>query len=407
MIEAAGITLREAIEAILVIFIMVTYLQRTDQAGKKKFVYGGALIAVALSAGLAVLLSSIGINPENEFVEGILYFIASILVATLTIWMIRHAKHFKTEIETKLAKSTSALAMGAVAFVMVFREGAETVIFLQSLLLSGSSPVENFLGGLFGIILALVFGFVFLRGTSRIDLSRFFRITAVILFILAIELFANGLHEFFELQLLPSNEWVLGIVGFLSKDSTGASIIGLMMFALIGTVLYDLITSRQPDLSDLKPAAQRKKRYEFLREKYSKIGLASVITILTLALLTPTITAEDTRVPEPVQVEPNAGEFRIPVPKSDGLYKYVHEGKRIMVAAKNGTPHVALDRCYICPPKPYGYDGQFLICSNCGAPIKFSTVGNPGGCNPRVIDYTVQNNTITISRAEVVSVWEQ
>ncbi len=406
MIEAAGITLRESIEALLVIFIMAAYLDRTGESMKKRFVYTGALIAVGLSVLLAILLSSMGINPENELVEGILFFAAGILVASLTIWMMRHARHFKGEIEQKLSRSSSGLALATVAFVMVFREGAETVIFLQSLLLSGSTPVENFTGGLLGITLALLFGFVFLRGTARINLKRFFNVTAVILGVLVLHLIANGFHEFFETEILPSTEGLLVVVGFLSKASTSASIIALMLLALVATVLYDLITSPAPDYEALNPAERRKAQYDFLKEKYTKIGLASVVTLAMVILLTPTIIASNVVVPPPVDVEAHQGTISIPTPQTKGLHRYQYQEKRIMVAvSETGEPHVALDYCYICPPTGYGYDGQTLICLNCDAPIQIETVGNPGGCNPRVIAYTETADSIQVAVEEVNTAW--
>ncbi|HKJ68898.1 MAG TPA: Fe-S-containing protein [bacterium] len=406
MIEAAGITLRESIEAILVLFIMAAYLDRTDESPKKKFVYTGAMIAVGLSVLLAIVLSSLGINPENEVAEGILFFIAGILVASLTIWMMRHARHFKGEIEQKLSRSTSGLALATVAFVMVFREGAETVIFLQSLLLSGSTPVENFAGGLLGITLALLFGFVFLRGTARINLKRFFNVTAVILGVLVFHLIANGFHEFFETELLPSTEGILTVVGFLSKASTSASIIAIMLLALVTTVLYDLLTSPRPEYESLKPAERRKAQYDFMKEKYTKVSLASVVTIAMVTLLTPTIIASDVAVPPPATVEAHLGTISIAKPHVEGLHRYQYQGKRIMVAVDDaGDPHVALDYCYICPPTGYGYDGETLICLNCGAPIEIGTVGNPGGCNPRVIDYTETADSIKVAVDEVNTAW--
>jgi len=407
MVEAAGITLRESIEAILVIFIMAAYLERTAQVYKKKFVYAGALVAVGLSIGLAVVLASLGIAPENELIEGIMFFAAGILVASLTIWMLRHGRRFKGEIEGQMARSTSGLALAAIAFVMVFREGAETVIFLQSLLLSGTTPVENFTGGLLGIGLALLFGLVFLRGTARINLTRFFKVTALILGMLVVELIAHGFHEFFETGLLPSTEGILAVVGFLSKDSTAASIIALMLLALALTVLYDLLKTPQPSYDSLKPAERRKAQYNFLKEKYSKLGLASIVTVAMVTLLAPTITASDVAVPPPVSVEAHDGVIAFPLPRANGLHKFQYDDKRIIVLVKDGQPHIALDYCYICPPTGYGYDGNTLICLNCSAPIEPGTVGNPGGCNPRIVDYTLRRDSVRVTVKALETAWNQ
>ena len=405
MVESAGITLREAIEGILVIFIMTAYLEKTGRAERKKYVYAGAIVAAALSFMLAVFLSVMGINPENELIEGVMLFLAAILVGSLVVWMWRKAKFIKQEIEVRVEKTASTLALASIAFVMVFREWVETVIFLQSLLLAGSSSVENFLGGILGVALAVVFGMVFLKGVARINLSRFFKVTSAILAILVIKLIASGFHEFFEVGLLPSNEAILEVVGFLAKDSTGAAVIALMLVALIFTVIYDVVKTPMPDLSSLRPAERRKVRYEIAKEKYSKIALGVVLLAVIMVMLAPTIIASDVVVPEPVPVEAENGLVKVKIPEEDGFYKFKFGEARFLMVIKNGEPHVGLDRCYICPPKGYGYNGEVLICTNCDAPIEPKTVGIPGGCNPRVIDFSVQGGVVTINSDELIEAW--
>jgi len=407
MIQSASITLRESIEAILVIFIMTAYLERTNGSNRKKFVYWGALIAVGLSIVFAFILSSFGIDPDNELMEGVMFLTASVLVATLVIWMTRHAKHFKKEIEGKISKSSGNFALALIAFVMVFREGAETVIFLQGLLLTGTTPVQNFLGGIIGLALAILFGVVFLRGTARLNLSRFFKITTVILLILAVDLFAAGLHEFFEINYLPSTRGILEVVGFFTKESTNAAIIALMLLALILTVLYDMLSAKQGDVSSLNPAEKRKARYNFLKEKYTKAGLASLITILVVVLLAPTITASDLYVPEPINVAAKNNQIKV-VPGKDGFYRYKYKDARFLVVVKDNKPHVALDVCYICPPKGYGYDGKEVVCLNCDAPISIETVGLPGiSCNPRVIKNEIKGDTVIVYADALIQEWSK
>ena len=409
MIQAAGITLRESIEAILVIFIMTAYLDRTNDSIKKKYVYWGALIAVGLSILFAFILSLLNIDPENELMEGIMYWVASILVATLVIWMSKHAKHFKTEIEGKISKSSGSFALAFIAFIMVFREGAETVIFLQGLLLAGTTPVQNFLGGIIGLTLAIIFGLVFLKGSARINLSRFFKITTAILLVLAFELFVDGFHEFFEGLYLPSTKSLLAIVGFFKRDSTSAAIIALMLLALILTVVYDMLKAKQPDLSVLKPAERRKARYKFLKEKYTKASLASVITLLVVVLLAPAIAASNIFVPKPVSVNDSNGVIKVAVPGKDGLYRYKYKGARFLIAVKSHAAHVALDECTVCPPVGYGYDGKNnLICLNCDTPIPIENVGLPGdGCDPLKVPHKIKNDTLIINSDSLLNAWSK
>jgi len=407
LIEAAGITLREAIEAILVIFIMAAYLEKTGEAEKKRYVYAGALVAVLLSLVLAVALSAMGMDPENELVEGVLFFAAGLLVASLVVWMWRKARTIKQEVEAKVAAAASGTALALVAFVMVFREGVETVIFLQSLLLAGASAAENLIGAGFGIVLALGFGFVFLRGTARINLPRFFRVTSAILAVLVVKLIASGFHEFFEVGLLPSNEALLTVVGFFARDSTGALIILVMLLALVGMVVYDIATSRLSLPEHLSSAERRRLRYEFAKEKYSKLALGVVLLLTSGVLLAPAVTASDVFVPEPIPLELSGGEVRIPAPEEDGLYVYSLGEVEVLVAVRDSRAYLVLNRCYICPPVGYGYDGEFLVCLNCGAPISPETVGTPGGCNPVVVEHTLEDSHFVLRVAHLLDAWER
>lgn len=408
MIEAAGITLRESIEAILVIFIMTAYLDRTNDGGRKKYVYRGALVAVILSIVFAYILSKFGIDPENELLEGSMYWVAAILVATLVIWMSRHAKHFKTEIESKMSNAGGGWALALIAFTMVFREGAETVIFLQGLLMTGTSPLQSFSGGLIGLALAILFGTVFLRGAARINLSRFFKITTAILLVLAFDLFVGGLHEFFEARIFPSTRHILAVVGFFKRDSTNAVLIAIMLLALILTVMYDMIKAPQPDLTSLKPAEKRKVRYNFLKEKYTKIGLASVITLVVVLLLAPTISGAGIYVPKPIKVTASNDLIKVAVPGKDGFYTYAYKNARFLIVVKNHTPHVAMNACYICPKVGYGYDGKELLCLNCDSPVLIDNVGRPGpSCNPRPIKDEIKNDTVTVYANALVKDWNE
>ncbi|SMO64404.1 Fe-S-containing protein [Fodinibius sediminis] len=407
MLEAAGITLRDSIEAILVIFVMLAYLKRSGQENRKRYIYGGASIAVIISIAAGIILSHIGVNPENEWVEGMLYFASAILVGSLTIWMIRHSSDLKSDIEEKMQKSSSGMMLGFIAFVMVLREGAEIVVFMQSLLLAGNTPVQNFLGGVMGMVLSIIFGFVFLWGTTKIHMGRFFKVTSVILAILVLQLTANGFHELFEIGVLPSTEMVMLGIGFLAKDSTGTLIIALMLFALILLVMYDLIKSHPPEFSGLKPTDRRKKRYRFYKEKYAKMSLSGLLIFLAVPLFSTTVATSSLVVPEPASVTPVNGVITIDIPQEDGLYKYEYEGIRLLVTRKEGEVKAALDRCYICPPTGYGYNGEQLVCQTCSAPIDPSTIGHAGGCNPKVIDYETGSDTISISADELTTHWGQ
>ncbi|MFW6137726.1 MAG: FTR1 family iron permease [Spirochaetota bacterium] len=285
MIQALGITLREAVEAILVVFIMAAYLDRTGRTESKKWVYTGAAAAVLTSIILAVILRLFGADPENEAVESIMLFAAGGMVGSLVIWMWRKAKYLKQELEKKVQRASSWFALALIAFFMVLREGVETVFFLQSLLLAGSTLAENFLGGLIGIGLAVILGIVFLRGTTQINLPRFFKITSVILAILVIKLFAGGFGELIEMGLITVNTTAVQVIDFLTASSTGAMLIGAMIVVMMGMVIYDIAKTRPSLAEELNSRQREKLKLSLVREKITKITMTSIFLAGVLVVL--------------------------------------------------------------------------------------------------------------------------
>ena len=115
-------------------------------------------------------------------------FVAAIFVTTMIIWMWRSARGLKKEIEAKVEEIAvqetegrgAWLALFIFTFLMIVREGMETVIFLSAVNVS-SQAIISFAGGIIGLLLAVVFGIFFVRGSIRIDLGRFFKITGIVL----------------------------------------------------------------------------------------------------------------------------------------------------------------------------------------------------------------------------------
>lgn len=239
--EAFVITLREGVEAALIIALVVTYLNRTGRQALRRWVYAGLVLALAASLLGAFGFSRIGIDPESELLEGILYAVAAVLVVTLVVWMWRHSRTMKVEIENRLESLTAADNRGygwgllAFVFIMVFREGIETVLFLAALSLTRTPDLTAFVGGLIGLLLAAMFGILFIRGSLRINLRWFFAITSFVLLILAVRLAAGSLHEFHEVGLLSLPHMLEEGIEFLTEERTSTVI-------LVALIILPLLT---------------------------------------------------------------------------------------------------------------------------------------------------------------------
>src|SRR6201993_3475693 len=206
MFSALVVTLREGVEAALIVGITLVYLAKIGRPDLRRFVYYGLAAALFGSVAGAVALSYAPINEDK--VEGWVMLVAAVFVISMVVFMMRTARKLKGEIENKvgaIASTGSQWGLFAFIFLMVFREGAETVGILAGVSLN-SSELMSFLGTLIGVALAVVFGVMFVKGSVRIDLRRFFRVTTVILFFVAAQLMITGLHEISETGVLPSSK---------------------------------------------------------------------------------------------------------------------------------------------------------------------------------------------------------
>ena len=202
MLQAFVITLREGLEAFLIVAISLAYLRKSGRAELAKAVHGGI--------GTALVLSAIGgyvlYNASNqEFFEGPLAMVAAISVTWMIVHMWRAGRHMKGEIEGRLASSSGRAGAGAFAGVFLFtvlmitREGMETALLLMQL----KETIFLAIGAALGLVGAAVLASLWSRYGHRVNLGLFFQVTAIFLFVFVIQLLITGVHEMSEQGYLP------------------------------------------------------------------------------------------------------------------------------------------------------------------------------------------------------------
>ncbi|MCY7301492.1 MAG: FTR1 family protein [Thermoleophilia bacterium] len=208
------VVLREGFEASLVVGIVLAFLNRTGRRDAFFAVWIGVFAAIAISVGVGIALFAVGAELEGraEYIfEGSAMLLAAGLLTWMIFWMRSQARTMRTNIEGRVGGALgegSFFALAAVAFVGVLREGIETALFLFSSA-TGTSPLVSTISGIVGLGIALALGYGFYKGSSRLDLRRFFTLTSAILLLFAAWLLARGLEEFAEAGILPENEIVL------------------------------------------------------------------------------------------------------------------------------------------------------------------------------------------------------
>jgi high-affinity iron transporter len=213
-VGAGVVMLREGFEASLIVGIVLAFLNRSGRRDGFAAVWGGAAAALAISVAIGIGLFVVGAELEGtaEYVwEGSAMLAAAVLLTWMIFWMRGQARSIKKDLEGQVESALaggSALALAGVAFFGVLREGVETSLFLFSSF-GGTDPVVSTIGSVIGLAAAVALGYAFYRGSSRLDLRRFFTVTSTLLLLFAGWLLARGLEEFAEAGVLPENELIL------------------------------------------------------------------------------------------------------------------------------------------------------------------------------------------------------
>jgi high-affinity iron transporter len=200
------IGLREGLEAALVVGILVAYVVRTGNRDRLAPIWAGVGVAVAASIGVGAVLTytsrSLSFEAQEAF-GGVMSIVAVAFVTWMVFWMRRQARHLKGELQGKVdsAMAGGAVALAVMAFVAVGREGLETALFLWAAQSAGdgASPL---IGALLGLATATAVGWLLYRGSVRINLAKFFRITGAGLIVVAAGVLAYGMHDLWEAGLI-------------------------------------------------------------------------------------------------------------------------------------------------------------------------------------------------------------
>jgi high-affinity iron transporter len=418
LLSAFLISLREGVEASLVVGIILVYLSRTGRQQLAKFVWYGVAAASALSLAVAVALDHWQIS-EDGF-EGVLLLAASFFVITMIIWMNRVARHLKKDIEQKVeayaARAGNAAGLGIFLFVflMVVREGAELALILRAVELS-SEGLQTWIGTIAGIGSAVAVGLFFFKGTLRVPLHRFFAVTSVILMLVAFQLALTGLHELSESRWLPSSKHEMAVIGPIVNNEFFFFVFIFGAAALL--VFREWQTARQGKVAQTVSNDAEKRLVEAQNRRQRRWMAAAAVASLAVILV---LTADfvyaraNSAPPSARLVQVSGGEIRVPLSEvQDGnLHLFTAnlggQSLRFMIIKKPNGWGTALDACRICGAEGYRQDGQNVICRHCGSAIYVPTIGAAGGCNPIGVpsrvdgaDLVLDTTSLTLAAKEI------
>ena len=250
LISPAFLALREGLEATLIVVIILLYLKKTNQRSYNRHVYLGAILAIFSSIIFAVVFSMAygGFTGLlEEIFEGTTFIISGIFIVTLVLWVSKEGPKIRESLEGKIEESIEgqkAFSISILTFIVIIREGIELVLLLTGTASVGSiNQVTTILGSVIGLGISVLIGLLTFYGIKTIDLSKFFKVTNVILILFAAGLITFGIHEFIEAGIVnPIIDEVWNIKHILPEafpdgnPSTPAwlEIIGSLLKALFG-----------------------------------------------------------------------------------------------------------------------------------------------------------------------------
>ena len=418
MLQAFIITLREGVEAALIVGITLAYLAKIGRNDLRKSVYAALAAAFAGSIAVAVVLSRL--NWNQDIFEGWVMLVAAVFVVTMIVLMMKTGRKLKGEIESKVGLFARGDAGGGDArggdawiglflfvFLMVLREGVETVLILSAVTLN-SNELMSFIGTVLGVVVAVLFGVMFVKGSVKINLQKFFRVTTAILFLVAAQLVVSGLHELSENGVLPSSRQEMAIIGPIVRNELFFFITILVLAALM--VLFEM-KSRQPVELPPPGAARRKALWTARRER---LWMASVYTcsFLFIVMVTASFIYEKSASALSPATEVSFVDGKVSIP-----LKEIYDGELHRFEAKEGGVEVRFwlyqkpdgkiatlfDACQICGGVGFYKGSHGVICKNCAAPINPQSVGMAGGCNPIPLKAEVIADAVIVSEADIAA----
>jgi len=206
---------REALEAALITAIILAYLKRTKRNPLSKYIWYGAYVAVAASFTIGILvwfLYGSLTGPTKALFEGVAALFAVFVLSSMIFWMVTKGRELGIEVERRVEDITTrgaTLALASFSFIVIFREGLETVLFLTPFLLR--DVIGTLAGASLGIGASLALAYVIFVFGVKINVRKFFYFTSILLILLAGGLAGYGVHELIEYA--EDNEINLGWLG--------------------------------------------------------------------------------------------------------------------------------------------------------------------------------------------------
>ncbi|MFI6483597.1 iron uptake transporter permease EfeU [Nonomuraea sp. NPDC050663] len=271
MLASYLIGLREGLEATLVVSVLVAFLVKSDRKDKLPLVWTGVLAAVALSVAFGAILTFTAARlgfQQRELFEAITSLLAVVFVTWMIFWMRRAARALSADLRGKLSEALElgSMAVVVMAFLAVAREGLETALLFFASAQGATASAQPLIGITLGLLTSIVLGYGLYRSAVRVNLTRFFTWTGLLLILVAAGIFKYGVHDLQEAgvlpglnthafdisAVLPADSWYGALLGGIANITPQPSVLEMVAWAayLVPTLFFFL----RPSRTQLTPA---------------------------------------------------------------------------------------------------------------------------------------------------------
>jgi len=236
MIPSFVLSLREGLEAALIIGFVLGALRKTGRSDLNRSLWLGVLSAGILSLLTALLLRGIGKELQGrseQIFEGLTLLLAAGVLTWMIFWMSKQSRSMNVKLESNVGRAVNGKGQEGIFFlalIAVLREGVELALYLTAISIT-SSGIQTLLGTSLGLFAASLLGYLIFTATLRLNLQRFFQITAFILILFAGGLIAHSVAEFNEAGIIPA---IINPIWNLNPFLNDQSIVGMIFSTLFG-----------------------------------------------------------------------------------------------------------------------------------------------------------------------------
>lgn len=397
--------LNSSLEAGLILVLFMLGLKKAGFKSYTGLLYITLTVAIVFSVFTVYWLDFLG---DREIFEGYLAFAASAAAISFWFWI------RSTPVADKTVNNLFAVI---ISFLLIFGKMLEIVmypstVFIMSSNLLNTEMVLKIVGALSGLLITVLFVFIFFKAEKRISEKMYLVFSASVLLVVVFRQIITGLQVLFATGILPLTTWAVTIIAPLINSYYPAFFYALIALTVgLWSIVSNRLSKNPPDISIAANHAHRRKLLAvFNRERRWNRALGiSLLTVVMILAGNAALANRGVKIEPPIPVTADGNKILLPLEQvNDGkLHRFSYltaqniETRFIVIKKGESLYGTGLDACDICGKAGYYQRGDEVVCKNCDVVMNIPTIGFPGGCNPIPIKNKMEGGSLVINASDL------